>query len=181
MQGVAGSGVQWAVAPLLVLAAISAACSTDDGDGVRAFDLDVLTYDPDNPLEAADLSQEWAQVEVEIVEAPDVVTAGGDDFPLVLEMHNPLDESISLSPCPVWEAGTGESGEVSKVEGRLPCDDLRSLRAGERIRLRMVMPPTDYAVEDEHGDGLVGVGWRLKGEYFLETAASARFEMKDPE
>ncbi|MGV3758790.1 MAG: hypothetical protein ACO1PW_04500 [Actinomycetota bacterium] len=177
-----GTAVRWLVAPLLVLGAIAAGCNTDDGGGgLRTFDLDVLPYDPDNPLEAAALSEEWAQVEVKIVAAPDVVTAGGDDFPLVLEMHNPLDEAISLRPCPVWEAGMGESSEVSNVEGRLPCDDIGSLRPGERIRLRMDMPPTDHAVEDQQGDGLVGLGWRLKGEFFQETAASARFAMDGPE
>jgi len=110
-----------------------------------------------------------------------VVTAGGDDFPLVLEMHNPLDEVISLDPCPVWEAGMGESSEVSSVEGTLPCEEIGSLRPGERITLRMDMPPTEHAVEDQEGDGLVGLGWRLKGQFFQEATASARFAMNGPE
>src|SRR5688500_16241076 len=130
MQCVTGSGVRWLCGPLLVLGAVSAGCMTDDKEGFRAFDLDVLPQDPDNPLEAAELTEEWAGVEVKIVEAHDVVTAGGGAFPVALEMHNALDESISLRPCPVWEAGMGESSEVSKVEGRLPCHGIRSLLPG---------------------------------------------------
>ena len=90
----------------LALAAIGAGCS-GDGDGPRAFELDVRAADNNNVLEGPDLPDEWAHVEVEIVEAPRKVTAGGDDFPLVLEMRNTLDHTVSMDPCPVWQAGMG--------------------------------------------------------------------------
>lgn len=166
---------------LLVLPASVAGCNDDDGGGPRAFDLDVLPYDPDSPLEPADLSDEWGHVEVEIIEAPDVVTAGGDDFPVVMEMHNTLDEAISLEPCPIWEAGMGESSEVSSVEGVLPCDEIESLRPGERIRLRMEMPPTERAVSSQTCAIGAGLGWRVKGEFFQETQASVCFTMNGPQ
>ena len=163
----------------LALAAIGTGCS-GDGDGPRAFELDVRPADNDKLLEAPDLSDEWAHVEVEIVEAPRKVTAGGDDFPLVLEMRNTLDDTVSMDPCPVWEAGMGESSEVSKVEGTLPCEAIGSLGPHERIRLRMTMPPTELATESQGLEPLVGLGWRLKGEFFQETSANAAFMMDGP-
>lgn len=168
------------VAPVM-LAVTIASCIWHDEEGVRTFDLDVVPYDPVEALAPTVLPEEWAKVEFEIVEAPAVVIAGGDDFPLVLEMYNPLTEEIPMSPCPVWEAGVGEADEVSSVEGRLPCDDIESLRAGERVELRMDMPPTQFAVEDQEGDGRVSLGWRLKGTLFQETATSVRLAMKGAE
>lgn len=155
-------------------------CSDDEDGGLRSFELDVQPYDPDNPLDAAELSDDWRHVEVEIVDAPSEVTAGGDDFPLVLEIHNTLDAPIALSPCPVWEAGMGESSEVSNVEGTLPCDEIGSLRPGERIELRMDMPPTEHATSSKGLGDRVGLGWRLRGEFSEETSASASFTMNGP-
>ena len=154
-------------------------CKDGDGGGPRAFDLVVVAHN-ERVLEVVDLPEEWAHVEVQIIEAPEVVTAGGDDFPLVLEMRNTLDRPITLDPCPVWEAGMGESSEVSNVEGWLPCDEIGSLRAGERIRLRMNMPPTELATSSQGLEPRVGLGWRLKGEFFQETSASTSFMMNGP-
>ena len=173
--------VGWRLVVLLATVFATAMGCSDDGDGgLRSFDLGVQPYDPDNPLEAAELSDDWRHVEVEVVDAPSEVTAGGDDFPLVLEMRNTLDEPIPLDSCPVWEAGMGESSEVSNVEGTLPCDEIGSLRASERIRLRMEMPATEYATSSEGLGNRVGLGWRLKGEFFQETSASVSFTMNGP-
>jgi hypothetical protein len=146
---------------LVVLSSLAAACSGDDGsNGPRSFDLEGQDDDAGSRPEIPRLSAEWAAVSAVVVEAPEIATAD-TDLDLVVELRNPTEEPLTLSPCPVWTAWfEGENtGLATVVRGDLPCDDIERLEAGERIRLRVTVPAPTQVDCSDGGDPLLG--WRL--------------------
>ena len=112
-----------------------------------------------------------------VIAAPESVSAGST-FPVEVELRNGSLDELDLEQCPVWIAAMGESSENSNVEGRLPCDEIESLGGGERIRLRLDMPATEFAITGE-GGVYATLGWRLRGNYVEDATASIPIPMDD--
>jgi len=160
---------------LVVTGLMAAACTgTGDGqDGLRSFDLDGQESTADPWSDARDLSAEWGALSAVVVEAPEVVTAG-EDLDVVIEVHNPAHDALSVDPCPTWSAGyEGENtGLATTLAGELPCDQIERFEARERIQLRLTIPsPTQVDCEDG-GDPLF--------TYLIEGSDGVRASIRIP-
>jgi hypothetical protein len=149
----------------------------DSGDepGLRSFDLEAEPFAAEPSLEVPELPTEWTAVDAVVISAPSSVEEGST-FPVEIELRNRSFDPIDLEPCPVWLASIGESSEVSNVEGALPCSAIGTIDGGERIRLKLQMPATEFAVTNEGGE-YASLVWLMRGDLQEQTRASIAVPM----
>jgi hypothetical protein len=123
----------------------------------------------------ATASGDITQLVAAVVDYPDVV-APRQRFSFVVEIRNPLQSRVTLSPCPSFYATYGESGVVTTTSGLLPCRRIGTLESGERVRVRIPMRATEEPVTNE-GGLLVTVDWYIGGPGGGRPAASFPLRM----
>lgn len=133
--------------------------SASRSDGLRTFDLEVVGSDLDSlPDPEPELPEGLGLTSAVIIEAPAIVSAS-EAFEVMIELRNGATEAAELSPCPWFSSAFGESGTVSLASGQLPCEEIGSIGAGERIRLRLPMTAPAQATAGEVG--WAELTWRI--------------------
>ena len=146
---------------------------------LRSFELEGQDAGADSLPRIPHLSSDWGGVTAAVVAAPVVVTAG-EDLDVVVELRNPPVDALALDPCPVWTGiFSGENNESTSLIGNLPCEEIKQLDPGERIRLRLTVPSppqVDFSEGGEHP----AFTWELNGGYSGPIRTSLAIPMREP-